>query len=156
MKKIKKILAPTDLSELSKVGVRYALEMAESEGAEVVVFYVSDYAEALPSSFTEQVSIHPRFETVDKFINNHKKKIHEFLVKNFSDLVTKVKVHPEADVGVDYKKIVERAEKECADIIVMSTHGRTGFGHMLIGSVTEQVVRRSGCPVLSVRATNGG
>ena len=67
--------------------------MAESEGAEVVVFYVSDYAEALPSSFTEQVSIHPRFETVDKFINNHKKKIHEFLVKNFSDLVTKVKVH---------------------------------------------------------------
>ncbi len=156
MKEIKKILAPTDFSELSKAGVRYALEMAESEGAEVVVFHVSDYAEALPSSLIGQVSNHPRFETVDEFLNAHKKKIHEFLVKNFSDLVTKVKVHPEADVGVDYKKIVERAEKEGADMIVMSTHGRTGLGHMLIGSVTEQVVRRSACPVLSVRATNGG
>ena len=76
MKEIKKILAPTDLSELSKVGVRYALEMAESEGAEVVVFHVSDYAEALPSSPIGQVSNHPRFETVDEFVNIHKKKIH--------------------------------------------------------------------------------
>ncbi len=156
MKEIKKILATTDLSELSKVGVRYALEMAESDGAEVVVFHVCDYAEALPSSLIGQVSIHPRFETAEEFFNKHKKRVDEFLVKNFSDLVAKVNVHPEVDVGVDYKKIVERAEKEGADMIVMSTHGRTGLGHMLIGSVTEQVVRRSACPVLSVRVTKVG
>jgi nucleotide-binding universal stress UspA family protein len=41
MSTIKKILVPTDLSELSEVGVRYALEMAASQGAEVVVLYVA-------------------------------------------------------------------------------------------------------------------
>ncbi len=83
MKEIKKILAPTDLSELSKVGVRYALEMAVSDGAEVVVYHVTDYMEALPSSPIGQVSIHPRFETVEEFCNDQKKRIDEFQSRIF-------------------------------------------------------------------------
>jgi universal stress protein A len=42
------------------------------------------------------------------------------------------------------------AEREGADLIVMSTHGRTGLSHMLLGSVTEKVVARAPCPVLAI------
>ena len=46
--------------------------------------------------------------------------------------------------------IVAEADKFGYDLIVMSTHGRTGIAHMLIGSVTEQVLRNAPCPVFSV------
>ena len=48
-------------------------------------------------------------------------------------------------------EIVKAARELNADLIVMSTHGRTGMKHVLLGSVTEKVVRMSPCPVLTVR-----
>ncbi len=69
----------------------------------------------------------------------------------FPELISKVKIRQEVGVGTPHERIVERAEKKDVDMIVMSTHGRTALAHMFIGSVTEQVVRRSVCPVLSVR-----
>lgn len=62
-----------------------------------------------------------------------------------------VKVRQIVEIGVPYKRIVEKAEEEGVDMIIMSTHGRSGFDHMLIGGVTEKVVRRASCPVLSIR-----
>jgi len=47
--------------------------------------------------------------------------------------------------------IVSLAEKEGVDLIVMSTHGRSGLMHMLMGSVAESIVRRAPCPVLTLR-----
>jgi nucleotide-binding universal stress UspA family protein len=47
---------------------------------------------------------------------------------------------------------VTKAEEEKADLIVMSTHGRTGIEQVMLGSVTAKVVARAGCPVLSIRA----
>ena len=78
-------------------------------------------------------------------------RVAKFLQERFSDLTQKVKVQEDADFGDAYESIVKKAEEEGADMIIMSTHGRTGVGHMLVGSVTEQVVRRASCPVLSVR-----
>ena len=54
-------------------------------------------------------------------------------------------------VGSPAREIVEVATDLNADIIVISTHGRTGFKHVLIGSVAENVVQRAPCPVLIVR-----
>ena len=54
-------------------------------------------------------------------------------------------------MGLAYKNIVERARDDGADLIVMSTHGRTGFSHVLLGSVTEKVVRTAPCAVVSIR-----
>jgi len=53
-------------------------------------------------------------------------------------------------MGAPAKNIVQEAKKEGADLIVMSTHGRTGLAHMLVGSVTEKVIRHAPCPVLSI------
>jgi nucleotide-binding universal stress UspA family protein len=55
------------------------------------------------------------------------------------------------EVGSPDENIVEKVNEENVDLIVISTHGRTGLSHMLTGSVTENVVRKSPCPVLSIR-----
>ena len=53
--------------------------------------------------------------------------------------------------GVPFVEIIRYARESEMDLIVMGTHGRTGLGHLLIGSVTERVVRKSPCPVLTVK-----
>jgi nucleotide-binding universal stress UspA family protein len=53
--------------------------------------------------------------------------------------------------GVPWQEIVDKAKATQADLIVMSTHGRTGFQHLLLGSVAERVVRLAPCSVLVTR-----
>ena len=143
MGNIKKILAPTDFSELSQVGVRYALEMAKSLAAEVIVYHVIGVTE-------EWLASHDDFFSLKELLAERKRDLSDFLRENFADIISQVTIHREVEVGVPYKMIVEKA-KERADIIVMSTHGKSGLPRMIIGSVTEKVVRWSPCPVLSVR-----
>jgi nucleotide-binding universal stress UspA family protein len=54
-------------------------------------------------------------------------------------------------VGTPYRKIIETAEAEHVDLIVMATAGRTGFSHLVMGSIAERVVRTASCPVLTIR-----
>ena len=146
---MKKILAPTDLSELSEGGVRYALKMAKSQGAEVIVYHVIDSVR-VPYPEKELNTLYRRsLSSCSVF----KERIDNFLRGGFPDLISKVKVRQEVEIGVAHEQIVEKAAKEEMDMIVMSTHGRTGLLHMLIGSVTEQVVLHATCPVLSVSPT---
>jgi nucleotide-binding universal stress UspA family protein len=144
--KIKKILAPTDLSELSLAGVNYALGLAESQDAEVILYYVVGIAENWVSSRQEY-----EFDPVRGMLEDQKLLLQRFVREKVSDLSAKVKIRQVVEIGVPYKAIVEKAEEEGVDMIVMSTHGRTGLDHMLIGGVTEKVVRRAKCPVLTIR-----
>ena len=54
-------------------------------------------------------------------------------------------------VGTPYRKIIDTAEAEQVDLIVMATAGRTGFSHLIMGSIAERVVRTASCPVLTIR-----
>jgi nucleotide-binding universal stress UspA family protein len=76
--------------------------------------------------------------------------LEEFLKEHLADSSPGAKIRHEVEIGIPHKRIVEKAAEEGADLIVMSTHGRSGLFHMLIGSVTEKVVRRASCPVLSI------
>ena len=67
----------------------------------------------------------------------------------------RVEVMCQAVPGTSYYKIVEVAEAAKVDLIVMATHGRTGFSHLFMGSVAERVVRTAPCPVLTIRPTGG-
>lgn len=149
MQSIKKILAPTDLSDFSLAGIRYALEMARSEGAEVIVYHV---VEANPLH-EEGLYTRPLGPCL---IWERKRLLAEFLTENFPDLIGEANVYLEVEIGVPEKKIVEKAAGRGADEIVMSTHGRTGLLHMLVGSVTEKVVRNAGCPVWSIHPAMEG
>ena len=66
---------------------------------------------------------------------------------------TNVDVTRRVVVGVPYEKILETVGAESVDLIVMATHGRTGLRHLLMGSVTERVVRLAPCPVLTMHVT---
>jgi len=141
VKKIEKILAPTDFSELSCLGVSHALELAQGWGASVTVYHVADAAELA----------NYKARSLDGLIERHQQSLSQFLKQHFADLLAAVEVREIVEIGVPWSNIVAEAEKSGYDLIVMSTHGRTGIAHMLMGSVTEQVLRNATCPVFSVR-----
>jgi len=143
--KIERVLAPTDLSELSRAGVGYALELARGWGAEVTVYHVADAAELA----------NYKARSLDDLIERHKKMLSQFLREHFAELLPLVAVWEKVEVGVAASNILAEAEKGGSDLIVMSTHGRTGIAHMMMGSVTEQVVRSAKCPVFSVHPLRG-
>ena len=140
MTRVKTILAPTDFSELSKLGVRYALEIAWDESAEVIVYHVIDLG----------LDWHDRradYGPNRDLLEESRRVLNKFLAENFADLV---EVRQVVEFGAPYKNIVEKAATEGVDMIVMSTHGRTGVDHFILGSVAEKVVARAPCPVLVI------
>jgi nucleotide-binding universal stress UspA family protein len=155
MLKIARILAPTDLSELSREGVRTALEIGEFQGAEVTIYHVIEAEEATRygETFPDEFSTYRGVGLNNDLISERKKLLAAFIRENFTDLVGDVKITQDVEVGAPYRKIIDRASKEGSDLIVMSTHGRTGLLYGLIGSVAEMVVRLASCPVLSVHPT---
>ncbi len=157
MKQIKKILAPTDLSNLARPGIRFALETAQACGAEVIVYHVISYEDAefpVHHGAEQWVASGESSEEIQELIQKRKRDVDRYLIENFSDALSGLKIRQEVGIGIPYKMIVEKAAVEEVDMIMMSTHGRSGLRHLLIGSVTENVVRLAACPVLSIRPTD--
>ena len=149
MDQIKKILAPTDLSDLSQVGVRYALNLAKNIEAEVTVYHVVDYDTLI--RYGQKSSAPSSFQPPDHFfLERYQTALSQFLKDHVSGLTPGVKVGEKVELGTPDKSIVELAKSEGYDLIVMSTHGKAGL-RMTVGSVTEKVVRTAPCPVLSIR-----
>ena len=135
MAMLKKILAPTDFSDLSVRGVRYACQLAKDVGAEVTIFNVVTVDES---------GINKRE------MGEHKQRLDEFVAKNVADVSANLRISKLVDAGQAYFAIIDCAENECIDLIVISSHGRSGLSRMLIGSVTDKVLRGASCPVLVV------
>lgn len=143
MPKVRKILAPTDFSGLSKLGLRYALEIARDKSAEVLVYHVIDFSGDWAN---KQVEFRPDRDMLE----NRRKALDRFLTENFAECINLVEVRQVVEFGAPYRNIVEKAASEGVDMIVMSTHGRTGIDNLLLGSVAQKVVARAPCPVLIV------
>jgi nucleotide-binding universal stress UspA family protein len=148
---IKRILAPVDMSELSTSGLRHALELAQWQQSEVLIYHVITVEETpFPQGQEEWVvsqKEHPKFKRI---LEQRRKSLEVFLRAHLSQAMANANVRQELGIGTPYRAIVDAAVAEAVDLIVMSTHGRTGLAHMLIGSVTERVLRRAPCPVLAV------
>ena len=141
MPKMKRILAPTDFSDVSKSGLRYALEMARDAGAEVIVYHAIDFG----------ADWHNRGAEYNRnLLENCRRVLDRFLAENFADCIDLVEVRQVVEFGAAHKNIVEKAADDGVDMIVMSTHGRTGVDHFILGSTAEKVVARAPCPVLVV------
>jgi nucleotide-binding universal stress UspA family protein len=135
---LRKILAPTDFSDLSAIGVRYACRLAKDVGAEVTIFHVV---------VLDESGINKRE------MEEHKQRLDEFVAKNVADVGAILRIRKVVDAGQPYGAIVDCAENDHSDLIVMSSHGRSGLSRMLIGSVTDKVLRGAACPVLVVPST---
>lgn len=141
-----RILVPVDFSETSVAAVDYAAFMAKTFGARVELLHVADPLISSPAG--EAVYVGPeRVETVREY---GLRIAHEELAKIAERL-------EKSDINVRYT-LAEGAPWECivaasarADLVVMGTHGRTGFSRVFLGSVTDKVVQRSAAPVLTIR-----
>jgi nucleotide-binding universal stress UspA family protein len=144
---LSQILAPTDFSEHSSHAIRYAAGLARQLGAKLVLLHVVSN-EALESISKAHVPPHP----VDKV---YEELIHEVREQYDACVTPEVRRPLEIEIlvlpGVPFLEIIRAAQVKGADLIVMATHGRTGLSHALMGSVTEKVVRKASCPVLSIR-----
>jgi universal stress protein A len=145
---IRRILAPTDFSELSKQGLKSALELAEAFGAKLSLLHV---VEPPPYPVEGIVPSHLGATMLDDLerqaTNDLAQMLSETQASN-KDVARRVVV------GIPYRKIVDVAEEEKIDLIVMTTHGRTGLSHLVMGSVAEKIVRTAPCPVLTIRPTS--
>jgi nucleotide-binding universal stress UspA family protein len=145
MNKVKKILAPTDYSELSCGGLRHAFETARELGAELIVLHVVSMSDDWSPKHVGRGPVHNLMAQQKEFLD-------KFLREKFAESMNLVEVRQSVELGTAYSNIAELAEREGVDLIVMSTHGRTGFDHMVLGSVTEKVIAHAHCPVLAVPA----
>lgn len=143
MRQIKKILAPTDLSEVSKLGVSYALDLARDVGAEVIVYHAITIEEEVKAIRANLIHIYDLVGDKCRLLN-------EFIGANFGDRMNLVELRQVVEMGAPFQNIVDIADKENVDLIVIATHGRTGVDHMMMGSVAEKVVARAACPVLVI------
>jgi len=146
MNKIKKILAPTDYSDLSCVGLRHAFETARELGAELIVLHVVSVSD-------DWFSKHEELSPVRNLMAEQKEFLDKFLRTKFAESMNLVEVRQRVELGTAYSNIAAMAEREAVDLIVLSTHGRTGLDHILLGSVTEKVIAHALCPVLAIPAT---
>jgi nucleotide-binding universal stress UspA family protein len=145
MEKIKKILAPTDYSDLSCIGLSRAFETARETGAELIIMHVVAMSD-------DWFSTHQELSPVRNLVKEQKEFLDRFLREKFADSMNLVEATQRVELGTPYANIVELAAREAVDLIMMSTHGRTGVDHILLGSVTEKVIANAPCPVLAIPA----
>ncbi len=142
MIQMKRILLPTDFSDLSSEATKYACALAEQFDAELHMLHVH-----------ENVVIHEYGMGIDwdklakEMKHASEARMNEVLDPEWAEGRTIVRATAE---GPPFLEIIRYAKELEIDLIVMATHGRSGVSHMLIGSVAEKVVRKAPCPVLTV------
>ncbi len=136
------ILLATDLSEGSLPAVDYALRTARTFNASVAILHVMEWR-SLGVDFT--ISAFAGWETLRESVETQLLDMAERFQSEGATAQYLVKVGSPADA------ILEVAQEQACDMIVMGTHGRRGVSHLLIGSIAEAVLRRAACPVLTVK-----
>ncbi|MFC7155749.1 universal stress protein [Halomarina halobia] len=136
------ILVPTDGSEAAERAVDEAIALAEAAGATVHALYVVDVRNY--STLSEE-----DWMTVQETVEDAGERAVERVETRGREVG--VEVTTTLEPGIPHSVILDYAERNDVDLVVMATHGRTGLSHLLLGSVTEKVVRASPIPVLTVR-----
>ncbi len=143
---LNKILCPTDFSEPSYQALKAAAELAEHFSAQLLLLHVVTPIPILPEpmvSSTFNVSIY--FQEI-------KEAGHKALEELARTRVPPaVQTRPVVVSGDAAPEIVRAAADGGVDLIVIATHGRTGWRHLVNGSVAEKVARQACCPVLIIR-----
>ena len=138
----KHLLLPTDGSETAKSAGAHGIRLAKSLGARLTGLYVCDV-----TAFVG-IPTHAIIGTMKALLEDEGNKALSELEKEAKK--AGVKLTTILTEGVPYEVIVETANEKGCDLIVMGTHGRKGLDRLLLGSVTEKVVRTAHCPTLVV------
>ena len=136
---VKTVLHATDFSKNSAFAFRLACALARDYGARLVILHVA----APPAVFYgEGIYLPPPEE--------YEEPLHDKLLR-LQPHDRRVVTEHRLEEGPPAPTILRVAAQAKADVIVLGTHGRTGLGRLIMGSVAEQVVRKAPCPVLTVK-----
>jgi nucleotide-binding universal stress UspA family protein len=141
--KAKKILFPTDFSTCSDAGLEQATILARDAGAKLMIVHVEEPATAYTGGEMYYGAIEPDNSALVDML-------HAVVPTD-----PKVPFEHRMLTGDPAAEIVRFAEEARCELIVMGTHGRTGFTRLLMGSVAEAVVRRATCPVVTYKVPLG-
>lgn len=141
MKKIEKILVPTDFSENSLYALVYAEYLAKSLGARLYILHViNEILGIVPHISVENIEgdmIRVAEDMMEKFCMENLPEL-----ENYESAVV---------IGLPHQEIIKIAEEKGIDMIVMGTHGRSGLEKAIFGNTADKVVKNAPCPVLTVR-----
>ena len=142
--KLRKVLVPVDFSKCSLAGAKYAARLAKSTGAGLRLFHVV-YPYTQVFAMDRMASdITPLVERANAVAREDMSRLAR------RKFLRGVPVEREIRVGATIDEICSATNEPDVDLVVASTHGRTGFKRALIGSVAEHVVRYTECPVIIV------
>lgn len=147
----KKILFCTDFSENSLPAKGYAVDFAKAFGASLDVLHVVNSSRLGYPAFEAGVP----FDLQSVLLN-----IEESVKIAFNDFLTEfegqlTEISTTSRIGVPAVEITRFADEHAINLIIMGTHGWTGFRHLILGSTAENVVRTAKCPVLTVKSSEG-
>jgi nucleotide-binding universal stress UspA family protein len=142
---IKKIISPTDFSELSDLGLKAAIELTEHFAAELLVVHVVAPLSAAATSAAPAAHYLP--EVMETIRNNAETLLQEMMEKKVPKTLRSKSILLE---GSPSDEIAEYAKEVGADLIVIATHGQSGWRRFMFGSVTEKVMRIAKLPVLII------
>jgi universal stress protein A len=140
--RVKKVLVPTDFSDSSKKALNYAVSFARQFGSEIVLIHVLEVDSSLALETFPPICIEELKANSEKTLQNLVRSADEAGITKTTSLTRS---------GLPAHEIVEAAKESDVDLIVIATHGYTGWKHFCIGSTAERVVRAAPCPVLVVR-----
>jgi nucleotide-binding universal stress UspA family protein len=136
---IRTVLHPTDFSDQSDLAFRLACSLAHDYGARLILLHV---AEPPVAAYEMGILIPP--PTIDLDLLRRK-------LQKMHSRDPKTSVEYRLEQGDAATEILRVADEINSDVIVLGTHGRTGLGRLLMGSVAEQVLRRAHCPVVTAK-----
>ena len=140
-----KILYPTDFSDVSKKALDYLVQLKDAGTKEIVVLHVIDEKGIDAISRYGAGSAETIIGSIEKEAWEEGKKIEKKLRQ--SGLTVKVRI----EMGVPLREILKVEEEEKVSAIVIGSHGKTNIKEMLLGSVSEKVIRRAKNPVLVIK-----
>jgi len=140
--KIKKILLPLDISEPNYDSLEYALDIAEKTGSHITVLYIL----SLPHNTNE---IPPN--VMDEIVNGSHNELNK-IISGSKDKFKNLSISKKMIIGLSpSKRILNYANKNNFDIIVINSNNKGNLARFFLGSVSEEVIRGSYCPVLTIR-----
>lgn len=151
---IRRIMVPIDYSDNSKAALAYGAELALGFGASLDIVHVWDR----PTYLTDAVMVQRPGEAhkpIGELIReNAERDMAEFLAE--VSLPTALSISNRLVSGEPASALLAELKKGEHDLVVLSTHGRTGLAHLLLGSIAEKLVRLSPVPVLTVPVRGRG
>lgn len=152
MHEVKRIVVATDFSSCSRDAIDYAVFLAKTFGASLDILHVIwEPPTYVGAEVMVDISGESR-QSLGRFAYNQAEKEISTILSAAQD-EHHLRLAPRLEFGDPTTTILRIAAEDQYDMIVMGTHGRTGFSHFLMGSVAEKVVRRASCPVLTVRGS---